>query len=81
MTCSASILSSTPSPTQSSIALHIPVIATHRGVSVEDMIWIILGFNGVKFLIVCAVEGLFPVHLTGIGLQEELATMFACNMN
>ena len=71
MTWSISISSSTPSPTQSSIALYIPVIATYRGVPVEDMVGIILGLDGVKILVIYAVEGLFPVHLTGIGLRDR----------
>ena len=71
MTCSIYIISNILSPTQCSISLQIPIIATHRGVPIEKMIRIILGLDGVKFLVIGAVEGLFPVHFTGIGLRHE----------
>ena len=58
------------SPTQGSVTLQIPFIATYRGISIENSVRIILRLDGVEFLVIGAVEGLLPVHLTWVGLRD-----------
>lgn len=57
-------------PAQRPSVMHLPVVTPHCGWRVEDMIGVILLLDCVKPLIIWAIEGLFPVGLARIRLEN-----------
>ena len=53
---------------KATVRLNLPILASHSGGGIEEMGWIIFGFDSAELAVIGTIERLLPVWLIEVGL-------------